>query len=87
MKKPNKTSLIFTAALTLAVFLGFSQTDGRDPTGADADAHLRSLITQIETQQQTMVDNQTKAEVLFTDIEEQLRQARIFVSRAGGGKR
>ena len=55
---------------------------------AAADAPVpAALLTDIAAQQAAIEGNQTKIEEKIAKISEEIRQARIFVARGGGGAR
>lgn len=53
---------------------------------AEPDASA-SLAEAVLVQQKTIVDNQAKIDAKIAEIAEELRLARIFVSRAGGARK
>jgi len=55
---------------------------------AAADAPVpAALLAEVAAQQVAIDGNQTKIEEKITKIAEDIRQARIFVARGGGGKK
>ncbi len=88
-------------ALSLAVFLAPAQQPAAQPAtqpatqppsqtaaaplAAGPDAALTSLINELATQQKQIADNMTQMETRLATIEEDVRQARIFARRGGGG--
>lgn len=74
-------SLIGGCALTAILF---AQDQAADQNEADLKT-LNALVQDLESQQKTITDNQTKMEEKMAAIAEELRQARIY-SKRGGGK-
>ncbi len=81
MKTKPILSLLGAAALAvgLAAPNRSSGQAGRD------DAALSALLTEISAQQNAIAENQIKIDEKFASIAENVRVARIFVSRGGGG--
>jgi len=48
---------------------------------------LATLLQEVQTQQKTIADNQAKMDAKIAAIAENLRQARIYVTRGGGKTR
>ena len=70
-------------ALALALLFALP---GRSNGQAGADeAAFNALLTDIATQQAAVAANQTKIDEKLAAIAEDLRLARIFVGRGGGG--
>ena len=72
----NKVLLLLTAAL-LAVSASVAQTPD-----ANQEAKLLALITEVQTQQAQIAENQKKIEEKLADIGETVRVARIFAGRS-----
>ena len=72
----NKVLLLLTIAL-LGVSAGVAQTPD-----ANQEAKLLALITEVQTQQAQMAENQKKIEEKLADIGETVRVARIFAGRS-----
>jgi hypothetical protein len=72
--------VLAVSALALA-FL--SQPSSGQPT-AEEEAALAAIVADLTAQQATMSDNQTKIDAKLATIAENVRVARIFVSRGGG---
>ena len=87
---PMKTKPIFLAmavsgviALSLlAPALSTGQTVPAAQPGTDSKA-LGTLIQEVQAQQKTIADNQAKIDEKLAAIAENLRQARIYISRGG----
>ena len=69
------------ALLAAVVFAGafFAPVHSGGQTGEDIV--LAQLVTDVSTQQQTIVDNQTKIDAKLATIGENLRLARIYAGR------
>ena len=81
MKIPPAFLSITAALLLVAVFAVPRQSTG----AADPDsAAIANLIREVQAQQTTALANHAKIDAKLVAIEEDLRQARIFVSRGGG---
>jgi len=72
----NRVLLLLTIAL-LGVSAGVAQTPD-----ANQEAKLLALITEVQTQQAQMADNQKKIEERLANIGETVRVARIFAGRS-----
>ena len=57
------------------------------PSTSTSNASLTALLTQLKMQQDTMAANQTKIEVQTAQLDEALRQAKIYSARSGAGHR
>ena len=79
--KPLVWSVLGVAALGLTL-TSPNQSNGQ--AGGD-DAAITVVLADIATQQTALADQQTKIEEKFAAIAENVRLARIFVSRGGGG--
>lgn len=80
----NPKSLVIPvlAAAILATAL-FLPTRSNGQAGVD-DPALAILVTEVSTQQTTIIDNQAKIDAKLAKIAENLRLARIYAGRAGG---
>lgn len=76
---------LLVTALGVAVLAGalLTPTKSSGQAGAD-DSALTALLNDVTAQQATLADNQTKIDAKLATIGENLRLARIFVSRGGG---
>jgi hypothetical protein len=72
----NRVLLLLTIAL-LGVSAGVAQTPD-----LNQEAKLLALITEVQTQQAQMADNQKKIEERLANIGETVRVARIFAGRS-----
>ena len=83
-----KTKPIFLAVTALAV-LGFSLaapvlSTGQTVSGGPSDGgskSLTALLQEVQAQQKMIADNQAKMDEKMAAIAENLRQARIYISR------
>jgi len=66
----------------LAPALSTAQTVSTGQSGSDSKS-LASLIQEVQAQQKTITDNQAKIDEKLAAIAENLRQARIYISRGG----
>jgi hypothetical protein len=66
----------------LAPDLSPAQTGSSGQAGTDSKA-LGALIQEVQAQQKTIADNQVKIDEKLAAIAENLRQARIYISRGG----
>lgn len=78
--KPLLVTASGVAALAVAVLTPASSSG---QAGSD-DAALSALLGDATAQQATITDNQAKIDAKLATITENLRVARIFVSRGGG---
>jgi len=76
-------ALLCSTALLLAWFLPATSTG---QTYAD-DSQLTTALLEISAQQKLISENQAKIDAKIAEIQEQLRIARIYVSRSGGTKK
>ena len=82
MKRPPMLLALTGAAALAGALLLPQPSSGQSP--ATGDAALTQLLTEITTQQTTLADNHTKIDEKLAAIAEDVRVARIFVSRGGG---
>ena len=71
--------IIFSIILTALVW----HCPARGESPADAKA-VAVLVDEIVAQQKVIAENQLKIDKLMADLAEEIRLARIFVSRSGG---
>jgi len=89
MKRHKKLILAGCTAFALAAsFLFPGQSHGQDPaaTADDDTAAITAIITEITGQQAQLAAGQVAIDQRLGVIEENVRIARIFSSRGGGGK-
>lgn len=73
------------ACVALALLIAFS-THSQSQTGsAVPDPQLTILISEIASQQATIIANHGKINAKIVEVEENVRQARIFAARGGRG--
>lgn len=78
--KMKRSALFLAGGLMTALLFAPNFSHGEtDPSFA--------LAQEVITQQKTIVDNQAKIDAKIAEIAEELRLARIFVSRSGGGRK
>jgi len=77
MKLPSLILPLIAAGA--AVLLSADQSQG----AADADAKTGALIREVQAQQKTLVENHARIDEKLAAVAEELRLARIFVSRGG----
>ncbi len=75
---------LFAAALAATAFV-FSPGATAQPPAAPPPAAVDALITEITAQQAKLDENMTTMEASLAEVAEELRLARIFVSRGGRG--
>ena len=81
--KRSPLLLAFTgASALLAVLLLPQPSSGQAP--AAADGAVTQLLTEVATQQTAILESHAKIDVKIAAIAEDVRIARIFVSRGGG---
>jgi aspartokinase-like uncharacterized kinase len=83
MKTP-RLLLAIAAGVVLAAL--FAPQDSTGQTAAP-DAQTAALIQEIRAQQKTLTENQAAIDQKIADLAEQLRMAKIFVSRTGKGSK
>ncbi len=54
------------------------------PLNAADDQQLLALVTEVKARQTELSDNQTKIDAKVADLNAAIREARTFMSRAGG---
>ncbi len=82
MKQPARITIASLAAAFLAGFLGWpAHTSGQAAGEAEA---IAAAIADISLQQTKIAGNQKQMDEKIAAISEELRIARIFVSRGGG---
>jgi hypothetical protein len=74
----NRISL---SLLLAAGLFGLSSSVAQTPD-ANQEQKLLALIKEVQTQQAQMADNQNKIETKLAEINETVREARIFASRS-----
>jgi hypothetical protein len=74
--------LLLTAATTVLLVALFSPQNSTGQTAAP-DAQTTAIIQEIRAQQKSLLQNQAAIDQKVADLGEQIRVARIFVSRAG----
>ena len=78
------------AALCGAIFFGgllTPEAHTQAPGTTTSNAAINALVARLKTQQDQMAANQTKIEAQTTQLQETLRQARLYSARAGSGHR
>lgn len=76
--------MIGALAITLSTTIPSSQGQA---TGSGDEIALATLIAEVTAQQTLVAENQVKMDEKIAEIEENVRQARIFVARGGGATR
>ena len=80
-----------TVAVMVATLLGvwFVAPVGHSqlPPASTPNVALNALLAKLKTQQDQMAENQTKIEAQTAQLQEALRQAKIYSSRSGSGHR
>ena len=87
-RKSQWTALLL--AVCAAVVLGgliAPESRSQAPATMTSNVALNALITKIKTQQDQMAANQTKIEAQTAQLQEALRQAKIYSARSGAGHR
>ena len=94
VQKPSSSRksqwLAFVLAVCAAVILGgLIAPEGRSqaPATMTSNAALNGLIAKVKTQQDQMAANQTKIEAQTAQLQEALRQAKLYSARSGSGHR
>ena len=82
MKKPPILLALMGAAALAGALLLPQPSSGQSP--AAGDAALAQLLTEIAAQQAVILENHAKIDEKIAAIGEDVRVARIFVSRGGG---
>lgn len=80
MKTKSFFALIFGA---IAIFIALSSPYHSQGEAATDAQPLDAIVAEIREQQVTMTENQNKIEEKLLAIQEDLRIARIFISRGG----
>lgn len=80
----NAKSLLVVALAGAAIASALVAPPSSSGQAAVDDPVLNLLVTDVTTQQATLVDNQTKIDAKLAAIGESLRLARIYVGRGGG---
>ena len=82
MKKPKRFLLL---GLGIAAFVGALSSPTTSPGQAPGDEQaIAQLVAEIAGQQAKIIANQQAMDLKVAAIEENMRLARIFVSRGGG---
>lgn len=83
-----KAQTFFIPALSLsalvAVLLAPMSSQGEPAAVADDPAAVAAVLAEVAAQQVAIIDNQIKIDAKLAGISENIRVARIFVSRGGG---
>ena len=86
MKRHKKLIIAGCSAIALAAsFLFPGQTQGQD-AAADDPAAITAILAEITAQQVQLTEGQVALDQRLSVIEENVRVARIYASRGGGGK-
>lgn len=81
MKKKLRFTFVAIPALGIALFTASTRGE------SDAEARANgAAIAEVVAQQKALTENQTRIDTKLAEISEELRLARIFVSRSGGKK-
>ena len=72
------------APVLFITLLGASFIHGQGPSAKDA-ADVLALAQELKARQAQIADNQAKIDAKLAELEEAIRTAEIFASRAGGG--
>lgn len=82
------TRSILVGTFAFASVLGALVLPVQSQTPPDADAaKVAAVIQELQTQQKLLTENQTKIETQVAAVAEEVRLARIFVSRGGSVKK
>ena len=79
-----------TAVMTLAVVAGWLSSPlghSQQPVASTPNVALNAMLSKLKTQQDQMAANQTKIEAQTAQLQESLRQAKIYSARSGAGHR
>ncbi len=79
----NKILKSWWPAFIALALIVFPSAKSQSQTGQVPDRELSQLITEISAQQAVMIANHEKIDAKILEIEENVRQARIFASRSG----
>ncbi|MFL6528342.1 MAG: hypothetical protein ACJ8IQ_09605 [Chthoniobacterales bacterium] len=79
--------LLAGSALLLLAPLSSSSVAQNPPAASNEQQQIARAVRELQEQQMAIAQNQTKMEEKVAAIEEAMRQARIFASRAGAGRR
>jgi hypothetical protein len=71
------------APVLLITLLGVSVIQGQEPSAKEA-ADVLALAQELKARQAQIADNQAKIDAKLAELEEAIRTAQIFASRAGG---
>lgn len=83
MKQPNKIILAGLGAAIFAGVLGIPH-ESSGQAAANEQQQLAALVTEIAQQQVKIVENQKQLDEKLAVVAENLRVAKIYVSRGGG---
>jgi hypothetical protein len=78
--------LLATVGAVAALALAITVPDRTHGQAASDEAALAALISELAAQQTNITANQAKIDEKIAAIAEDIRVARIFVGRGGGGK-
>ena len=85
MKQPKRIILAGLGAAIFACVLGLPrESSGQAAANANEQQQIAALVAEIAQQQAKIVDNQKQVDEKLATIAENLRVAKIYVSRGGG---
>ena len=91
ISKPRSPGLSAAVATVVTLAIGgwvlTPVTRSQAPATSTNNAALTALITKIKDQQDQMAANQTKIEAQTAQLQEAIRQAKIYSARGGSGHR
>ena len=84
---PWSTALIAACGVILFGWLAAPRSLSQAPGTMTNNVALNGMLAKLKAQQDQMAANQTKIEAQTAQLQEELRQARIYSARSGSGHR
>ena len=84
---PRPLVLVLVGMTIISGWLFPQAVRSQAPGATTSNVALNSMLTKLKAQQDQMAANQTKIEAQTSQLEETLRQAKIYSARSGSGHR
>ena len=81
------TTVTILVAVVLSSWFAAPRVQSQMPATTTSNVALNTSLNKLKTQQDQLVANQTKIEAQTAQLEEALRQAKIYSARSGSGHR
>ena len=78
---------VILVVVLLSGWCAASVSQSQVPAATTNNAAINALLLKLKAQQDQMTDNQTKIEAQTAQLQETIRQAKIYSARSGSGHR